>query len=413
MPIAVIPTALAAQIAVSVLQQGLPSISVELQTDLHTGLAGLGLMLGTVFAATATSVFAWGTWSDRVGDRRVLLTGLPVTAVALAGTGLAVGAESTAAVVTGLLIAGLGAAAGTAALARALADRVSPGRLGAVLGLRQAAVPAGGLLAALLLPAVAGLFGAGAALATVGAMCAAATIGVAVGLPAVPRHGPRRIPDRRRKAATGATPLIGLPAFLAGNTCYCVAQTGTVALSVTAWHTALGRGATSAAVLFALVQAGTAVVRVVIGRIGDLRPAWEPAALLATGICAAVLLAVLAGAHAQRLADPVQAGLLLAACLPAACWNGLAFTHTTRLAIATGIRDRLGRIHGLQNTAIFAAGGLTPIFVTTIVAQAGWAAAWGVLGCIAAVGVVMHAVSFNKARAVLVRNPLPWPTSTS
>lgn len=413
MPMAVIPTALAAQIAVSVLQQGLPSISVGLQADLHTGLTGLGLVLGTVFAATATSVFAWGAWSDRVGDRRVLLTGLPVTAAALAEAGLAVHAGSMAAAMTGLLIAGVGAAAGTAALARALADRVSPGHLGAVLGLRQAAVPVGGLLAALLLPAVAGILGTGAALAAVGVICAVATIGVVVGLPAIPRQGPRRLTNHRLEAAPGTTRLIGLPAFLAGNACYCVAQTGTVALSVTAWHTALGCGATSAAILFAMVQAGSAAVRVVIGRIGDVRPDREPTALLAMGMCAAVLLAILAGAHAQRLPGPVQVGLLLAACLPAASWNGLAFTHTTRLAIATGIRDRLGRIHGLQNTAIFGAGGLTPVFVTAIVARAGWTVAWGTLGCIAAAGVAMHAVSLHKVRAVLLRKPLPSRTATS
>lgn len=119
----IIPVALVTQVAVSMVQQGLPSISIPLQRDLHLGLTGLGLVLGAANAATAASVYAWGRWSDRVGDRRVLLAGLLVAVPGLVAAGSTATSGHRASTIVALLIAGIGVGAGTAALARALADR--------------------------------------------------------------------------------------------------------------------------------------------------------------------------------------------------------------------------------------------------------------------------------------------------
>lgn len=394
-PASVISVAVGTQVAVSMVQQGLPSISIPLQRDLHVGLAGLGIVLGAANAATAASVYAWGRWSDRVGDRRVLSAGLLVAVPGLVAAGVAASSGYRAPTIAGLLVAGVGVGAGTAALARALADRVPARRLGAVLGLRQAAVPVGGLVAAALLPIAADLAGVGAAFDVLGLACAVAVLGVAFGLPASPQSGSPS--SEGAPVATAPTPNparpVGFPALLAANACYCVAQTGAVALSMAAWHTAIGVGVTPAVLMFIAVQSGSGVLRVGLGRAGDRRPDQEPVFLIFLGACTAALLAMLALAHAARLPVGLQAGLLLAACLPAGGWNGLAFAVSTRLAVLTGNRHRLGHIHGLQNTVLFTAVGLTPPALTAVAAWAGWALCWALLAACAAAGALIHALS--------------------
>ncbi|GAA1966233.1 MFS transporter [Catenulispora subtropica] len=393
-PASIIPVALVTQVAVSMVQQGLPSISIPLQRDLHVGLAGLGLVLGAANAATAASVYAWGRWSDRVGDRRVLLAGLSVAVPGLVAAGGAASSEYRAWTIAGLSVAGVGVGAGTAALARALADRVPGRRLGLVLGLRQAAVPVGGLVAAALLPAAVGMAGVGAAFDVLGLACIVAGLGVAFGLPATPRPVPPS--DAAAIAEAPAIPagrLAGLPTLLAANACYCVAQTGAVALSVAAWHTAIGIGVTPAVIMFVAVQSFSGVLRIGLGRFGDRRPDQEPAVLIVLGACTATLLTMLALAHIARVPAALQAGLLMAACLPAGGWNGLAFAVSTRLAVRSGNRHRLGRIHGLQNTVLFTAVGLTPPALTAVTASAGWTACWALLAAGAAAGALIHALS--------------------
>lgn len=167
---------------------------------------------------------------------------------------------------------------------------------------------------------------------------------------------------------------------------------------MTAWHAGIGVGTMAAALLFVAVQFGSGVLRVGLGLAGDRRPDQESAYLTALGACTAVLLTL---AHAARLPAAAQAGLLLAACLPASGWNGLAFTVSTRPAVRTGDRHRLGRIHGLQNTVLFTAVGLTPPVLTAVAARAGWTPCWVLLAACAATGALIHALSrSSSARSV-------------
>ena len=233
--------------------------------------------------------------------------------------------------------------------------------------------------------------GVGAAFDILGLVCAVAALGVACGLPAPPWSA---LPSSGVALAEAPAPpsrLVGLPALLAANTCYCVAQTGAVALSVTAWTRGMGLGTTPAVLMFVAVQSGSAILRVGLGQAGDRRADHEPTALIILGASTAAMLTILALAHAARLPAALQAVLLLAACLPASGWNGLAFAVSTRLAVQTGNRHRLGRIHGLQNTVLFTAVGLTPPALTTVAASAGWPICWALLAACAATGALIHA----------------------
>ncbi len=382
----VVAAALGAQLAVSAVQQGLPSIAPALQAELRIDMPAAGVLLGAVNAAGAATVWAWGAGADRFGERRVLLIGLPVAAVALAGAAAAVTARSAVMVGCALTVAGTGVAAGTAALAKALTQRTSPARWGLMLGARQAAVPAGALLAAGLLASITATAGVSTAVAALAVLLFAAALAVAGGVP--PRTGPsgsrvRPMPsvDRRR--------VLGLRLLLIGNGCYCVAQTATVVWAVTAWHS-LGAGTATAAGLFAGTQAVSILVRLGLGRLGDARPGSEMRILIGAGVVIVVLLGALASAY--RLAAPpgVVAGVLAAAVIAAGSWNGTAFTTSTRLAHTAAAGHRLGRLHGLQNTVLFTAVGLTPPATAIVVTHAGWSVTWVALAATAAAGVAAH-----------------------
>jgi hypothetical protein len=170
-------------------------------------------------------------------------------------------------------------------------------------------------VAAALLPTAASVIGVGAAFDVLGLTCAVAGLGVAFGLPASRRfNSPSSKGEAVAKTPTPtAKNLAGFPALLAANACYCVAQTGAVALSVAAWHTGTGVGAAPAILMFVAVQSVSGILRVGLGRVGDRRPDQEPVYLIVLGACTATLLTMLALAHGSRLPVVLQAGLLLAA----------------------------------------------------------------------------------------------------
>ncbi|MFI7209337.1 MFS transporter [Micromonospora aurantiaca (nom. illeg.)] len=386
-PNAAVVAALSAQLAVSAVQQGLPTIAPALQAELRIDMPAVGVLLGAVNAAGAVTVWAWGGGADRFGDRRMLLVGLPVAAMALTGAAAAVAARSPAAVACALAAAGAGVAAGTAALAKALTQQVAPARWGLVLGARQAAVPAGALLAAALLAPITTTVNVGAAMLALAVLVTMATLTIAWGLSTAT---PRSKPDAMPIPVSGRRRLPGLGLLLIGNGCYCVAQTATMAWAVTAWHSTAGLDTATAANLFAATQAVSIVVRLALGRLGDARPGSDVPILIGAGVCTMALLGALAGAHRLEAPTAVVAGVLAGATVAAGSWNGTAFATSTRLANSAAAGHRLGRVHGLQNTVLFAAVGLTPPVAATVITHTGWAVTWAALAVTAAVGVAAH-----------------------
>jgi MFS family permease len=400
----VVAIAVSAQVAVSALQQGLPVLAVVLPHDLHMSVTTVGWMLGSVGASCALSVWGWGVLADRLGDRAVLLIGLPAAAVALVAAATAARAGSSVGVLAALIAAGTGAASGTAALSKALVTRTPSASWGRVLGLRQAAVPAGGLLAALLL--VRGSTQASGAFLGLAILFLVAAAAVALGLGALP--GSNRSPAGNR----GWQPPAGLRALLLGTTCYGVTQTGALVWSAVAWRQ-IGYPGPTAATLLVFVQASTILVRLVLGRRADGRGA-EAVTLQRIGACTAALLALTAVARGLQVPPIVQAGALVAACLAASSWNGLAFTVSTRLAASVGASHQLGRIHGAQNTALFTAVGLTPPLAGVVLQHAGLAVMWSALAGFSVIGAAAHARLPNLHVVPAPQSPAPAgsPTTT-
>ena len=150
--------AVAAQASVSIAQFGLPAIGPELQDEYGLGLAGLGAVLTASLLGSGLTLLPGGVVVDRYGSRLPLAIG---TAFGAGGLAVAAFAPSTAVLLVSLLVAGVGSGfvpiAGFGALMRAY----DATRRGFALGIRQMAVPVGGLIAAVLLPLLARAGGVG------------------------------------------------------------------------------------------------------------------------------------------------------------------------------------------------------------------------------------------------------------
>ena len=77
----ILAAAIAAQLAVSTAQQGLPALGPILASTFDLTTSGVGLLLGTISLGTAFAVIFWGNLADRIDDRLVALIGLLGTAI--------------------------------------------------------------------------------------------------------------------------------------------------------------------------------------------------------------------------------------------------------------------------------------------------------------------------------------------
>lgn len=92
------------------------------QAEFHASLAATGLTVSLPGVAFAIGLLAYGPWSDRVGRRRVLLSGLGLFTL---GTTLALLANSMAMLIVGRFVQALGCAAGVT-VGRAVVNDLFP-----------------------------------------------------------------------------------------------------------------------------------------------------------------------------------------------------------------------------------------------------------------------------------------------
>lgn len=241
----------AAQASVSLLTLGLPAIGPDLREEYGLSLAGLGAVLTASLLGAGLSLITLGMAVDRYGGRATTLGGSLLAAMAVAGAAFS---ESGAVLIGLLFVTGLGMAAVPIAGIGSLFRAFEPSRRAWAIGIRQTAVPVGGVIGALLLPGLVALGGVRLALlACAGAMgltCLgfATVAGEASGAPVAPLSRLRRIwrtPGIRRLLIVAGLYVVvlqsmlsftvpaaraaGLSAFLAGATFVAVNVTAGIA----------------------------------------------------------------------------------------------------------------------------------------------------------------------------------------
>jgi MFS family permease len=147
--------ALISQTGISVVEQGIPTLTGFIKSDLGLSAATAGLTVSSFTVGRVVGSYAAGVAADRVGERIVLVGGGVAT-----GAIVAVAASlPLAALVLLLVLAGMASAASTPAGGRLVLLAFPRNRHGLAIGVRQTGVPIGGLVAAALLPWMAHLYG--------------------------------------------------------------------------------------------------------------------------------------------------------------------------------------------------------------------------------------------------------------
>ena len=346
----ILAAAIAAQLAVSTAQQGLPALGPILASTFDLTTAGVGLLLGTISLGTATAVIFWGNLADRIDDRLVAVIGLIGSAICFATAAFFKTSEVAH---FAIIFAGIMMASPTVAMTKGLARNFVLTGLAVSHGLSAALYTLAGLIF------VGGLF----------------VIFAPAGVPEPQRLSAENLPAVNwRKLA----PILVAAAF------FCLTQLGIVALLTLYLSSSRGWSPIHAGQLYALMMACVIPLRIRLGVISDRYPTRRVQFQIWIALLGAGLLLACALLEQYWVVVP----LLFFAGISAMGWNGLLFTT----AVVAVPAERVGFTQGVLHSFIFAAGGLSPIIMSRIVQSFSWQAAWTVM----AICSVMAAVSLRK-----------------
>jgi sugar phosphate permease len=232
-----------------------------------------------------------------------------------------------------------------------------PDELGLALGIRQTAVPVGGALAAVTLPALADGPGLDVAFGALGVWSLAAA---AVGALLLREGAADDVEDVGQPLRDP-----GLWLLCGASTLYVLAQISVMGFFVLFLHDERGFSPGAAAAIFAVTQVLGGFARIGAGRWSDrLRARVVPLRRLgvALGASLAVTAALVGAPGAVLVVALVVAGTLSLA------WNGLSYTATAERAG----RRRSGAALGFQQTLLAVGSIVGPIGFAAVVAAASW-----------------------------------------
>jgi MFS family permease len=341
---------------------GLPVLAPSLREELDLTIAAIGVLLAAAWIGSTLALLPWGLAADRYGERRALAIGLGGCALFLTAAAFA---TTFAALFVLLALAGASGSSVNSASGRAVMQWFGPSERGFALGVRQSAVPAGGLVGALVVPHLAAEGGSELALLFLAAFC---TVGAAVG--AVVLRGGGESTETLDTASVARTLADArLWRLCLGSGVYLYAQLALIGFTVLFLHDEHDVSAGSAALVVAAAQVLAVGMRIGAGR-------WSDIVGSRVGPLRKVGLAVSAGvAGAAALAGgplvPLAVALAVAGALSMA-WNGLSFTAAAELA---GVR-RSGAAIGFQQTVLSGIGVVAPPLFAASVGAWSWRAAF-------------------------------------
>ncbi len=262
--------------------QGLSALGVHLQHDLGVGAAQLGLLASAAQVAPIAGLLVAGALLDRFDERRVVSAGAALVGVALVAGTFAPGYPALLVV---LLVVGAGYSTVQPGGSRSVASWFDASQRGLAMGVRQAGVPLGAVVASAVLPLLAAAAGWRAAILAGGvvALLGAAAFALLHRRPAVPP------PDL--SSAGRRTDRPALRRAMITGTCLVSVHSGVGLLTVLHLHevTALSPGVAAATLV--VVQLAGAAGRVLLAAWSDRLRSRESAV---TTSLVAVLIALLA-----------------------------------------------------------------------------------------------------------------------
>jgi MFS family permease len=355
----VLTAASAAQVTVSFVTFGLPAIGPQLREEFGLGLPGLGAVLTAAFLGSGLSLLGTGVAVDRLGSRFAMAVGTLLGAGALAVAALADNALTLAAT---FVIFGIGSSVVTIAGVATLFRAYPVERRAWALGVRQMAVPLGGTIGAVLVPALERVGGVTTVLAA--AAVAVGLTGAAFALVADSMRGGRQARGFRTiLRAPGMRRLLVVAAFY-----ILVLQAAVYALPAAK---AAGLSALAAGATFFVMQLTAGVARVVWGRIADRdRGRRRARTLTEAGLVAAAWALLFGLALHQGAVVALAAAAVLG--FGALGWNALVYVSAGERAPP----ELSGRSVAVAATVVFGLSAVATPPLGALAQHAGWDAFW-------------------------------------
>jgi sugar phosphate permease len=350
--------------ALSAVQGGLPALGPAIQHAFGLTLVEVTAVFTAFAFGTVLTLLAWAMLADRVGERRVVATGLAAGGLALAGVA---GTDGYPALLGGVAVAGMLGSSAIAASGRAVFGWFPRGERGLALGLRQTAVPAGAAAGSFSLPPLAAAAGLDAALYALAGGMFVAALAAAIWL----RDAPERESAAPPAPHAARDPRIWR--LSAASSLMIIGQVGVTSLLVLYLYDHRGWSASTAALALGGLQISAAVARIAAGRWSDLRDERiEPFRRLA----AAAGLLLLAAAALAGAPAAVGVPVLLAGGVAAMSWNGLSFTAAAEISG----RRQAGTAMGIQNTSMRMVAVAVPVGLGGLAGAWSWQAAFVLMG---------------------------------
>ncbi len=360
-----------AQASYSAVFLGIPVLAPELREEYGLTLTEIGVVIAAVSIGSMFTLLPWGLLTDRLGERKVLGTGLAASSVALV---IAAFSSSYGVLVAMLVLAGAAGASVNAASGRAVMGWFAPSQRGFALGIRQTALPLGGAAAALCLPPIAAVGGTQAGLLVLAGACLATALAGAIGLREAPPEEAGEVGDFVHPLRDGRMWRIAV-----GSGLIVVAQISILAFTVLFLHGVRGLSTAAAAGIFALMQLAGAALRIIVGRWSD-RVGARIVPLLKLAFSFSVAIAVSAALTSAPLA--LFLPTFIAAGALSQSWNGLSFTAAAEIAG----RSRAGAALGFQQTALSVASAFAPPLFAILVESTSWGLAFGLAAALPLLG---------------------------
>ncbi|OFX27979.1 MAG: hypothetical protein A2Z07_06750 [Armatimonadetes bacterium RBG_16_67_12] len=368
------------QIGLTMVRFGLPALVPFVREDLRLSVVQVGIVLTALDLGSVLSFVPIGLAADRRGERPVLVAGGLLMGLAAAATALA---PSFAFLLIGLIITGLGFPSGHTAGNKLVMRRFPPRTRGVAIGIRQSGLPAGGALAALIIPFVAGIGGWRPALAVVGLLCALLAALCAL-LPrdgdATPARRPTVGPLRELASDRGYLHLTLMGALLVIGQFTLQGFLAVFLVDRYGWNpSAAGR-------LLALVHVGGVVGRLTWGGVSDRLAAARRKPVLMWVLTGGVLLLLTLSWLPIGTGVWLAVGVAFASGLFLAGWNALFINLLTERAGAARAAAAIGASLTVMFLATMA---IYPIFGAVVQATHSYAPAWLLVAACQAAALLM------------------------
>jgi sugar phosphate permease len=364
----------AAQASFSAIGIGLPALAPAIRTHFGLTLSEIGIVLAGEWVGTLLTLLLWGFASDRFGERVVLGVGLAGCAAFLAAAAFA---PDLATLVLFLALAGAAGGSVNSASGRAVMQWFRASERGLALGIRQTAIPAGGLLAAVTMPHL----GVRAGFLFLAAFC---LVGALAGVLTVREPQERQLPH---EAVEWTLRDRRLWALSFGSGVYLLTQVAIIGFVVLFLHDERGVSAGAAAGVLAGIQVLAGALRIGAGRWSDVLGS-RIVPIQRLGLGTAVATGLIAGLTAAPLWLLVP--LFVVAGGLSMSWNGLSFAAAAELAGGA----RSGAAIGFQQSVLAGVGATAPVVFAALVAATSWRAGFA----LAAAAPIVAAVVLRSVR---------------